>query len=256
MSTTLKMPGQLLAIGQRLLDCGRDQEALEVLDKISHLAEVPASITVDSQLRLAEIYLRRRRFVEARRHLNVVLSSRPDHAQAHYLLAASFRQQEKPELRRAARHYRKAMALAPDEPAYAADLGLCLFDLDKCTSGLRYLREAVELAPDDVDYVRDLAMKLLDQGRVIEARRVALAALFRQSRNADLRKLWNEVRFHEARLQQFRPRIYQESDETEPALLPFRPAAATATATPLAPTLRLPAPALRSPRRLRPRETL
>jgi Tfp pilus assembly protein PilF len=259
MTTSLKMPEQLLAIGQRLLDCGRDQEALEILEKLSHLADVPSATTVESRSCLAEIYLRRRRFAEARRHLNIVLAAQPDCPQAHYLMATALQQQETPDLRRAARHYRKAVGLDPEQPAYVADFGLCLLELGKATTGLRLLRQAVELAPDDVDYVRDLAMKLLDLGRAVEARQVALTALFRQPRNADLRKLWNDLRFCQARTQQQEEvRIYRIDDEHDPAILPFRTLQSKAEVRPSTPPtiLKLPRRPERQPRWLRKRKTL
>ena len=223
MSRTLKMAPELLDIGRRFLACGRDQEALTTLGKIPQVAGVSSDVTVESQLQLAQIYLRRRKFALARRHLNVVLACDPASGEAHYFLASSFFQDDERDLRRAAKHFRRAVELEPHEPAFAADYGLCLLDLGRTTAGLRLLQRAVELAPDDVEYVRDLALSLLTAERPVEARRVVLAALFRQPGNAEARKLWNEIRFHVARLEQSnRVRPYKSDESEEPVLLPFR----------------------------------
>jgi Tfp pilus assembly protein PilF len=263
MTATLSMPNELLAIGRRYLDCGRDQEALNVLEKLGRLADVPADVTAEAQLHLADICVRRRKFLHARRHLNVVLACDPDCAQAHYMLASSLTQEENGNLKRAARHFRKAVELDPSEAMYAADYGLCLLELGRRTAGLKQLRKAVELAPDEIEYCQDLAMKLMECGQPIEARRVALAALFRQPHNTQARKLWNDIRFHEARMDQKRElRVWRVDGPETPAILPFRGVRTKSVEKPIGPrhTFTMPLPkdviSLPLPRRNERRQSL
>lgn len=223
MSATLKLSKELLDLGRHFLDCGREQDALQTLSKIPHLADMTAVVAIETQLELAQIYLRRRKWSLVRRHVNIVLAWNPECGHAHYLLASSFFQDDERDLLRAVKHYRRAIQLAPGEPAYAADCGLCLLELGRTTAGLRLLEKAAALAPDDLDYVRDLALSLLNAGQAVRARQAALAALFRQPGSSDARKLWNEVRFHEARREQSeRPLLCRDNKASGPVLLPFR----------------------------------
>jgi Tfp pilus assembly protein PilF len=249
MSITLKMSEELMDLGRRFRDCGRDQDALKAFGRIPHLGNMSADTALEAQLELARIYLRQHKFALARRHLNIVLACDAECGEAHYLLASCFFQDDKRDMRRADKHFRRAVELEPREPAYAADYGLCLLESGKTAVGLKYLQKAVALAPDDIEYARDLALSLLTAEQPIEARRVALAALFRQPGNGDARKLWNEVRFHEVRIEQsYRPMLRQENAPEEPVLLPFRRDAARTAKRPktLHGTLKFPLPADRA----------
>ena len=69
MSTTLNLADRLLAMGRNFEALGRDQDALHILGRLAGLHEVPVVVAEETQSRLAEIFLRRRQYRRARRHL-------------------------------------------------------------------------------------------------------------------------------------------------------------------------------------------
>src|SRR5262245_7110741 len=69
MSRTLKLVDRLMAMGRNYLARGRDQEALQVFGKVAGFRKLPRETAEEAQVQLAEIYLRRKNYRRARRHL-------------------------------------------------------------------------------------------------------------------------------------------------------------------------------------------
>ena len=153
MSTTLNLTDRLLAMGRKFQELGRDQEALHILGRLAGFRQLPAEISEESQVRLAELLLRCGRYVRARRHLTAVLVQRPDSARYHYLMASAHNGDAKCDPQRAAEHYRKSLQLDPGQPRCLGEFGLLALRLGCTEEGLASLRRAVELAPDDPEEI-------------------------------------------------------------------------------------------------------
>ena len=95
---------------------------------------------------------------------------------------------------------------------------------DRAEEGVSQVRQAVALAPNTLEIITRAVKALRLAGRADEAKTVLKAALFRNSRNAGFRKLWNEYQFHQLRRRQevrrHNPEAGPESDDTA-VLLPF-----------------------------------
>lgn len=222
MSQTLNLPEELLVLAQLYLHCGRDQKALHVLGKLAELRDLPAALAEETHVSLAEVYLRHRKYKRARRHVTQAMALHPGCARYHYLLAMAVDQDERVDGRRALRHYRRAVELNPDEPAYLSDYGQCLIAHGRTDEGLRFLERAVDQAPCDVSHLRALAMHLLEIGQAEQARRAVQTAIFRNPRDADFKKLWHDLRFIE--VQRTQGEIGSDGASlvaSGPVLLPF-----------------------------------
>jgi tetratricopeptide (TPR) repeat protein len=219
MSMTLNLADRLLSLGQHYLRLGRDQEALKAFANVARLPDVKRPVAEEAQAGLADIYFRRNKFRQARRHLHVALTRDPACARYHHLLAVTL---EEEDITRAAKHYARAVKLAPNVAEYHCDLGLCLRSMAEIEKGLKHLARAVELEPDAEEYVRHYALSLIDADRPEDARRAVLAALFRNPREPRLKGLWQELRFREAQQSQRRESVKQRLGSDRPVLLPFR----------------------------------
>jgi Tfp pilus assembly protein PilF len=222
MMPNLNLVDRALALGRRYQEVGRHRDAAAILTRLSHFRYLPAEAAEETQARLAELCLQRRKHKQARRHLTAALRHQPDNARYHYLLAAALHADDA-DLPRAAEHYRRALELDPGHVKCRADYGLLLLRLEKTEEGLACLREAANRAPEDVEVLGKLVKGLRLSGRSDEARGELQAALFRNAHSPRFRKLWNEFRFHQVRRrsQNQRQRAEDDSDGEQPVLLPF-----------------------------------
>ena len=224
MMPSVNLVDRVLAMGRRYQEVGRHRDAVTILTRLSRFRSLPAEAAEETQARLAEIYLKRRKYKQARRHLTAALRHQPDNARYHYLLATALQAEEGAELERASEHYRRALELDPGHVKCLADYGNLLLRLGQTEEGLSRLHEAVEAAPDDVEVLGKLVKGLRLSGRSEEARSVLQRAMFRNARSPRFRKLWNEFRFQQARRQHEAERLQRGEDEAEgeqPVLLPF-----------------------------------
>lgn len=222
MHNSLKFSTQLLELGRKYLRFGRQREALHVLGKLAGLGELAPDVAEQTQVHLAEIYLRWNKHRKARRHLQAALARDPRCAKYHHLLATALDEDKDGDEDRALHHYRRAVELDPAEPAFHCDYGLCLIATGVSDEGLKQLQEAAELAPNETKYTRLLAMSLLEAGDVDKARRSVLAARFRNPREGRLRRLWDDLCFKQAR--QHQQRIGHDGaalTRKGPTILPF-----------------------------------
>ena len=224
MMTTLNLVDRVLAMGRRYQEVGRHRDAVTILTRLSHFRYLPADAAEETQARLAEIHLKRRKFKNARRHLTAALRHQPDNARYHYLLATALQAEEDGDLTRAGEHFRRALELDPGHVKCLADYGLLLLRLGQTDEGLTRLRDAVERGGDDVEVIGKLVKGLRQAGRTDEARTVLQVAMFRNSRSPRFRKLWNEFRFQQARRMRETDRLRNDDgtdDGERPVLLPF-----------------------------------
>jgi Tfp pilus assembly protein PilF len=220
MSRTLNVIDHLLARGRFLQDLGRSRDARRVLRQAAGFREMPAEAAEETQARLAEIELGRRRYRKARRHLTAALRHRPDSARYHYLMAAAIDAEDTGDPQRAAHHYRRSLALDPAQVDCLVDFGTFQLREGRTKAGLGCLRRAAELAPADPETIRDLADGLVLAGRSQEARDVLRTAIFRNPRDERFRRLWSDFQFQQLAEEQEAARQRPAGDEA-PVLLPF-----------------------------------
>ncbi len=224
MMPTLNLVEGVLAMGRRYQEVGRHRDAVAVFTRLSHFRYLPAEAAEETQARLAEIHLKRRRYKQARRHLMAALRFQPDNARYHYLLATALSSEETADLQLASEHYRRALELDPGHVKCRADYGQLLLRLGQMEEGLAHLRQAAKKAPDDVEVLGKLVKGLRLSGQSDEARSTLHLAMFRNARSPRFRKLWNEYRFQQARRRSKAERMQQAENESEgekPVLLPF-----------------------------------
>jgi tetratricopeptide (TPR) repeat protein len=202
MSKTLNLCDHLLLQVRKYQSLGVDDRALGILGNLSRLGELPTDAAEETQVRLAELLLKQRKFARARRHLAAALAHQEDNAQYHYLMALAVEDDRRGKPARALEHYHRCVQLDQENPHYHADAGLFALGHGHVEQGLGWLRRAVELAPDDVEVVGQVVRGLLDAGHTDEARQTARAALFRNSGDRRFRQLWNDFRFQELHLEQ------------------------------------------------------
>ena len=224
MNTTLNLVDQLLALGRRYQELGRHRDALRLLTRLSGFRELPAGAAEETQARLGEIHLTRRRYVRARRCLTAALRHRPECARYHHLMGNAVQAEDRGNLERAAEHYRRALAIDPGQVQCLCDYGLLAVRLGRLEEGLARLREAVDRAPGDAEALAKLVKGLRMCGRGDEARAALRAGLFRNPRAPRFRKLWLEFQFQQLRQQRELERLDREGatlDDRAPVLLPF-----------------------------------
>ncbi|HEV3204792.1 MAG TPA: tetratricopeptide repeat protein [Gemmataceae bacterium] len=231
MSRTLNLADRLMAMGRNYQQLGRTQEALQIFERLAGFRSLRPAVAEETQAHLAEIYLSRCEFSQARRHLTAALAYQPKKAEYHYLLAMALEADEKADRQRAALHYRKSLICDPDQADCWSDFGLLCIRIGQPKEGLRSLRRAVELQPHDPEILANLVDGLQEEELHDEARRTLQAALFANACDARFRKLWNDFQFHELRREQERQRhgrAFLSAKEEGPTLLPFvRPSPGT-----------------------------
>jgi tetratricopeptide (TPR) repeat protein len=224
MHPTLNLIDHLLARGRHHQEGGRTHEALQVLTRLADFRELPGAVAEETQVRLAELALRRRKYAKARRHLTAALAHQPENARYHHLMATALLAEERGDRQRAADHFRRSLELDPDQVKCLVDAGLLAVRLGHTEEGLARLRRAVELAPNDADVLAKLVKGLRLAGRPDEVRSALRAALFRNPREPRFRRLWNEYRFRQLRRRQEadRPdRVALPAADDGPVILPF-----------------------------------
>jgi tetratricopeptide (TPR) repeat protein len=204
MSRTLNLCDHLLLQARKYHELGIDQRALRILANLSRLRDLPADVAEETQVRLAELLLKHRKFARARRHLTAALAHHEDNARYHHLMALAIEEDGCRQPARALEHHRRAVELDPKDPYGHADAGRLALRRGQVKLGLSWLRRAVELAPADVEVVGQVVEGLQDAGHTDEARQTARAALFRNSGDRRFRQLWDDFRFQELHRRQNR----------------------------------------------------
>ncbi len=257
-NATLNLVDHLLSAAARCQEQGRLREAVRLLTRLAGFRELPAEVAEQTQARLAEVHLKRRKFKRARRHLAAALQHAPEEARYHYLMATALVHDVDGDLERAADHYRRSLELDPEPVKCQSEYGLLQVRLGQTEEGLERLRGAVDQAPADADAVAKLAKGLRLSGRSEEAGAALRAALFRNPRVLRFRKLWNEFQFQQLRQRQDQERLRRTAARRQDnaVILPFvrpteQPSAPNvepkSLGTERVPSLRTPGTEFRSP---------
>jgi len=216
MGRTLNLCECLLTMGRDFQALGRPIDAARVLQRLTGFRDLPATVAEEAHARLAELRLEQGEYAQARRHLTSVLFYRPSHAPYYYQLATALHLDVDADAGRAARYYRQAVQLDPDQPRWWTDFGFLLLQTWKLRKGIAALRRAASLAPDSPAVLGRLVEGFCLAGRESEARSLLKAARFRHPRDERFRKLWNDFQFRTAHEEQQRPAPIEE-----PVILPF-----------------------------------
>jgi tetratricopeptide (TPR) repeat protein len=206
---------------------GRLVEASRVLQRLAGFRDLPVAIAEEAHARLATIFLRLREFKKARRHLTSALFYRPSHAPYYFQFASALHHDPDSDTTRAARYYRQALNLDPDQPRWWCDFGRLLLQIGRAQKGIVALRKALTLDPDNPVVVGKLVEGLCLADRAGEARAILRAARFRNPRDPRFRKLWNDFQFRQVADEQ-----YTKPAAEEPVILPFVRLAVLPEATP------------------------
>jgi tetratricopeptide (TPR) repeat protein len=223
MNQTINLVDRLLSQGRQLAFMGRSVEARRRLDKLLAFPDVPVAQRVEAHQLLADIHIDGQCYRKARRHLLAALGLQPECAETHYRLAVTLDLDPEVEPKKAARHFRKALELKPDEASYWSGYGQICLRIGKEKAAYGAFIAAADLAPMDVAIVDEIADGLCFLGKEEDARSVLTAARFRLGHDAELEQLWNRFRFLQLHREQQTARRRQALAEGEAVILPFVP---------------------------------
>jgi len=220
MTATLNLFARLLERARRLQRLGLHRSALAALRRLCRFPDLPADLAAEAHARAGAIWLRHRRYRRARRHLAAALARRPGSARYHYWMGLTLHRDPAGDHARAARHYRRSLALCPRQPRCLGAAGLLAVARGRDDEGVALLRRAVGLAPADPGAVGRLVRGLCQAGRPDEALAAARAALFEAPRCPRLRQVWIDLQLARLRRRQETAAGGRSPDEA-PLILPF-----------------------------------
>ena len=222
MSRMLNLAEHLLGQGRTQQQLGRVHDAFTILSRLSRFRELSQGVAEETQARLGEIQLKRRKYTRAHRHLLAALRYDPENARYHHLLGNALQQQGEDQWERAASHYRQAIELDPQSADSLVELGLLNVRQGNADEGIVHLRRAVEMKPHDRAILCKLVKGLRWAGRLREARSAIRIALFRNPRDSRFQQVWNDFQFRMLRRHQQRQEgARRAGTQAGPVLLPF-----------------------------------
>lgn len=217
MTVTLNLFASLLERARRYQAAAQSRAALDVLRRLCAFPNLPTALAAEAHEFAGEIYLRKRCYRRARQQLRRARELAASDARTHYLLGLAWHHDPQGDLDRAARCYRRALALNPRQPRWLSEAGQLAVACGRTDEGLAQLRQAVELRPGDAALVDRLVQGLVQAGRPDDAMLAIRTALFQAPRCPKLRQIWID-------LQTSRLRRDQEMNApraSQPVLLPF-----------------------------------
>lgn len=205
MSRTLALISAGWDSAQAAASRGSRGEALQGLRNLLARPGLPAEIAGDAHRLAGEIELEGERFVRARRHFRAAAQLSPCHARTLYLWGLAQEQDPHGSDLIAARKFRQAAKLEPENAVYRAAYGRAAIRCERIDHGVRELLEAADKAAGNIPIVRVVVEGLIEARRFGTARRVLMQARFLALRAADDREiesLDDRVRFETARCKQ------------------------------------------------------
>ena len=146
-------------MGRRYQEAGRHRDAVTVLTRLSHFRFLPSEAAEETQARLAEIHLKRRKYKQARRHLTAALRHQPENARYHYLLATALQAEEGGDLERAAGSFAGPSSSTRTSSSVSPTMAISSCVWDKPRKDWQVC-EAVERSPEDVEVLGKLVKGL------------------------------------------------------------------------------------------------
>jgi hypothetical protein len=226
MSHSLDLVAGLLAAARNLQAVGRDALALDLLQRLAQFRELARETAEEIHSRLADLYAGRDELKNARRHLAIALTFRPQHAAYHHRMAECIEADPDAAVDRAGQYYRRAVRSEPDNATYWSDYGAYLLNAGRLKAGRRAVRRGVRLGGYTADLVGRASAVLRDAGLWDDARRLLRLARFRCPRDRRLQALWQQHQFEElCAQQQARAGAPAPRGNRRPIMLPFLRAA-------------------------------
>jgi tetratricopeptide (TPR) repeat protein len=202
MGRMLNMLEAVITRARHLQDLGQTQSALSLLRRHASQPELPKSAAAEAHHLMGKLCLNLQQHRQARKHLTAAIRLRPNDAAANHLMAHAIDQDPEMDAQSAARYYRRAVELNPNDSKLLADTGLFHVEMGRLEKGLALLRQAVELAPDDLDVLQSLLAALGELDRFDEAWNELNKARFRHFRDPHFLKLVSDLEFAESRHRQ------------------------------------------------------
>ena len=222
MSHTLDLVTGLLATARHLQGAGRHQAALGLLQRLVGFRQLAPAVAEEVHSSIADLHAGRQEYKQARRHLTIALTFRPQHAAYHNRMGAWIEADPDAAIDRAGQYYRQACRSEPDNAEYWADYGCYLLGSGRPRSGRAALRRAFRLASHDADLVGRLAAALRDAGMWDEARRLLRRARFQRGRDRRFLALWHQHQFEQRSAEQHASAESPAPGVGRPTFLPFR----------------------------------
>jgi len=205
MSTMLNFYELAWATARDRALAGRNREALVALEPILISNDSAAELKLLAHRLAARIEVHYERFRKARKHLYIAQAIEPANAEIDFEIGVAFERDPYGCDRRAARRFRRAVRLAPENDQYRAHLGRALVRINRVRAGLKRLL-SIQNA-DDVGVVEVVVEGLTDAGRTNEAEKIIRKSRFLNAREAKLRQMHGDVRFAAAARQQAKNRV-------------------------------------------------
>ncbi len=219
MTGTINLVDQLFQRGIRYQQQQQNSSAIRVFKQLNALASIGPHLKSQAQGRLGLLYLKQRKYRQARRHLQAALQLHRQDAWKHHLLLGLAWAYDRVAgcVHQARRHFTEALRQKPHSATLRGVVGLALVHAGEYELGTDWLRQALTEVPMNGRVLRRAVRGLFLAGQVEEAKQTVLEALFRHPRNEDIRRLYSQLRLAITRQEQQRESF---SDE-QPILLPF-----------------------------------
>ena len=167
--------------------------------------------------KLGSLLLERKQVNEAIAHFRKALALQPDDAGLHHHFGAVLAKQG--QMDEAIRHYQEALRLNPDQADAHNGLGVALHEKGQMDEGIRQLQEAIRLEPDHTDAHYNLGVAFYQQGHTVEAIREFQAVIRLKPDHAEAHNnlgtaLYQQGRVGEA-IQQFQAALKLRPDYVE-----------------------------------------
>src|SRR5262249_25688032 len=156
---------------RRLQEMGRSRGALPILRRLVHYPDLPQTITAEVYHLLGEAFFDLQQFGDARKMFRAALRLEPENPRSYHFLALTIESEAEADAASAARHYQKAIDLAPASAELLADAGAYFVQMGRVDKGLELLHQAVEKAPDDLEILKTFVHSLGDAEQLEEAKR-------------------------------------------------------------------------------------
>jgi tetratricopeptide (TPR) repeat protein len=188
-------------------------------EQVVAMAALPEPELAAAHRSLAAGHLRSARYAEARRHLRSAIELQPNCTDTIRQLARVWEDDPYGDDLRAARAYRRATRVDPNDAIAWASLGRAAVRIGRNRLAIQSIRRAVRLAPSDERVLSLVVDALRESGKLAAALRIVGRARFLNPRSAAIREYGDRIRYEIART--LRPTNPSVAGSTGPNLLPF-----------------------------------
>ncbi len=181
---------------------GRGTETLKQLRCLLAHPELPSSVACKAYRMAGELSIEAEQYSRARRYFRSAAGIAPSNPETYHLWGLAYECDPHGCDRHAARLFRKASLLEPENPKYRAAFGRAAVRSGSIKRGVRELMAAASAARGEVAVIRVITQGLIEAGRFKDARAVLNKArflCFQTGKGKELETLMELVRFEFAR---------------------------------------------------------